>query len=421
MDSTGAAHGPSHQILIIGGGAAGIGLAAALRRADRRLDIAVVEPAERHCYQPALTLVGAGCYPVERTLRPEAELMPRGVTWIRAAAIRIDARARRITLDNGGRIGYAALVLCPGLDLHWGAIDGLPETLGRNGVTSNYDPSLAPYTWECLRGLQRGRAVFTQPPMPIKCPGAPQKIAYLAADYLRRQGRRAHVEMDFCLAGDRLFSVPAFVEPLLAVARRHGIAPAYGTELVAVDGDARRARFRVTDADGSVREDERAFDLLHVVPPQRAPAFVRESALANDAGWAEVDPASLQHPRFPEVFALGDVAGTPNSKTAAAVRAQIPVVLENLLAQLRGTAPQAEYDGYGACPLTTARGRVILAEFAYGGELRPSFPLDPRRERRSYWHFKKDFLPWFYWNWLLAGRRSSTPARRSQPRSAEAR
>jgi len=418
MNSTIGAHGNHHQIVIVGGGAAGIGLAAALRRSDRSLDIALVEPAQTHCYQPALTLVGAGCYPLERTLRPEAAVMPRGVTWLRAAVTGVDPGERRVVLDDGRRVGYDSLVLCPGLELAWDAIPGLAESLGRHGVTSNYDAQSAAYTWRCLRRLRGGRALFTQPPMPIKCPGAPQKIAYLAADHLHRAGRRHLVELEFCLAGERIFSVDAFVEPLLAVVRRHGIALRYRTDLVAVDGAARRARFRVTAADGTVREEERDFDLLHAVPPQRAPAFVRASALAGDAGWVAVDPASLQHPRYPEVFALGDAAGTPNSKTAAAVRAQIPVVRENLLAHLRGEAPKAGYDGYGACPLTTARGRVMLAEFAYGGELRPTFPLDPRRERRSYWHFKKDFLPGFYWHWLLAGRGSGAPARRLEPEPA---
>lgn len=418
MNSIDQAPDDRHPVVIVGGGAAGTGLAAALRRADRALDIAVVEPAGRHCYQPALTLVGAGCYPLARTLRPQAAVLPPGVTWLRAAVRAVDAGARVLELDDGRRIGYQSLVLCPGLELHWDAIPGLAETLGRNGVTSNYDPASAPYTWECLRRLRGGRALFTQPPMPIKCPGAPQKIAYLAADHLRRAGRRDAVELELCLAGDRIFSVDAFVEPLLAVARRHGIALRYRTELAAVDGEARRARFRVTAADGTVREEERGFDLLHAVPPQRAPAFVRASALADAAGWVAVDPATLQHPRYPEVFALGDAANTPNSKTAAAVRAQIPVVRENLLAHLRGEAPRAGYDGYGACPLTTAYGRVMLAEFAYGGELRPTFPLDPRRERRSYWHFKKDFLPWFYWRWLLAGRGGGAPARRLEPQPA---
>ncbi|WP_435105065.1 FAD-dependent oxidoreductase [Arhodomonas sp. AD133] len=397
-----------HTVVIVGGGTAGIGLASALLRRDPALDIAVVEPSDDHCYQPALTLVGAGYYPLEKTMGETAAVMPAGVTWLREAAAVFDARARTVELANGQVIGYEHLVLCPGLECDWSAIDGLTETLGRNGVTSNYHPQTAAYTSECLREFKGERALFTQPAMPIKCPGAPQKIAYLAADRLRRQGRLGDVDIQFCLAGDKLFSVDAFVEPLLAVAERYGIRLGYRKELVAVEGDRRTAHFRVSDGAGGHSEVSESFDLLHAVPPQRAPSCIRHSAFANEQGFVAVDHGTLQHPEYETVFALGDAAGTPNSKTAAAVRAQIPVVRDNLLAAIAGRQATARYDGYGACPLTTAKGRVILAEFGYGGVLKPSFPVDPTRERRSMWHFKRDFLPWFYWQWLLKGRPFAT-------------
>lgn len=398
-----------HRVVVVGGGAAGIGLSAALRRRAPDLDIALIEPSGRHWYQPAFTLVGGGCYPLERTVRDQADLIPAGVTWIRAAAESFDADGRVVVLTDGRRVGYDRLVLCPGLQLDWDAVEGLPETLGRNGVASNYDPKTVAYTWDCLRDLRRGRALFTQAPMPIKCPGAPQKIAYLAADHLRRAGRRHAVDIEFATAGEALFTVPAFVEPLKAVAERHGIGVRYRKNLVAVDGPRGRARFRLVDDAGGAREVEEAFDFLHVTPPQSAPDVIKRSPFANEAGWVDVDPHTLRHPRYPAVFGLGDAGSTPNSKTAAAVRSQIPVVRDNLLAGLDGDDAPAAYDGYGACPVTTARGRVLLAEFRYGGEVTPSFPLDPTRERRSMWHFKKDFLPWFYWNWLLKGRTGHRP------------
>lgn len=283
-------------------------------------------------------------------------------------------------------------------------MDGLPETLGRNGVASNHDPDTVSYIWECLRELRGGRALFTQPPAPIKCPGAPQKIAYLTADHLQRTGRRAAVEIEFATAGDNLFSVPTFTSPLQEVAERHGIQVSYRKNLVAVDGERRLARFRIIPDTSEPYDMEQEFDFLHVTPPQSAPECIKHSPFANTGGWVEVDPGTLQHPRYPDVFGLGDATSTPNSKTAAAVRSQIPVLRDNLLASLRDMASTAIYDGYGACPLTTAYGRVILAEFCYGGEVTPSFPLNPVRERRSMWHFKRDFLPAFYWNYLLKGR-----------------
>lgn len=400
-DATNKQH---HQVVIVGGGTAGIGLAAALHRREPTLDIAVIEPSDKHYYQPAFTLVGGGCYPIAKTERDESTLIPPGVTWVRSAAELFDAEGRAVLLADGGRVGYNYLVLCPGLQLDWDRVEGLPETLGRNGVASNYDPQTAPYTWECLRDFRGKRAVFTQSPAPIKCPGAPQKIAYLAADYLRRTGRRESVEIEFATAADQLFSVAAFVTPLKAVAKRHGIKVSYRKNLIAVDGERRLVRFRIDAGDGETREVEESFDFLHVTPPQSAPDFIKRSPFADAAGWVEVDHATLQHRRYPEVFGLGDATCTPNSKTAAAARSQIPVVRDNLLARMRGETPSAEYDGYGACPLTTARGRVILAEFCYGGRVTPSFPLDPTQERRLMWHFKKDFMPWFYWNYLLKGR-----------------
>ncbi len=393
-----------HRVLIVGGGTAGIGLAASLLRRDRTLDIAVIDPADTHCYQPALTLVGGGCYPVAKTRRAEAAVMPAGVTWLKAGANAFDAERRVVELSDGRSVGYDYLVLCPGLQLDWEKIEGLPETLGRNGVTSNYDRKHAAYTWELLQAFKGGRAIFTQPPMPIKCPGAPQKIAYLAADYWRKQKLQSKADIQFSLAGDKIFSVDAFVRPLLDVVKRYGIRLNYRRNLIAVDGERRLATFRVTDADGSVSEETESFDLLHVVPSQSAPDFIKRSPFANADGWVAVDPHTLQHPDHAGVFALGDVAGTPNSKTAAAARSQIPVVRDNLLARMKNERLNGAYTGYGACPLTTARGRVILAEFRYKGVLAPTFPIDQTRERRSMWHFKKSFLPWFYWNYLLKGR-----------------
>jgi len=399
----------NHQIVILGGGAAGITVAAMLRRKRPELDIALIEPAEQHCYQPALTLVGAGAYPLSRTLRQEADLVPRGVERIRAAAAGFDPDGNTVQLDDGGRVGYEYLVVCPGLQLDWDRIDGLAETLGRNGVCSNYDPALSEYTWQCLRALDGGTALFTQPDMPIKCPGAPQKIVYLTADHLRRRGRLGDTELRFALAGEAMFSVREFVAPLEATAQRYGVHVDYRTRLVAVDGGAREATLETTTPSGERERVTRRFDMLHVTPPQSAPAVVAQSALAADSGWVDVDNATLQHNRYANVFSLGDAAGTPNSKTAAAVRLQAPVVVDNLLDTMDAREITREYDGYASCPLTTAYGKVICAEFVYGGKVTPSFPLDPRRERRSMWWLKRYFLPFLYWRMMLKGLRLDIP------------
>lgn len=408
----------SYTILIVGGGAAGITVAASLRRRRPDLDIALIEPAGEHYYQAAFTLVGGGAFPLERTRRNESDLIPAGVTWIRQPAAGFDPENNTVILADDRRVGYDYLIVCPGLQLDWDRIDGLRGALGKNGVCSNYDPDLAAYTWDCIRNLQGGTALFTQPEMPIKCPGAPQKIAYLAADHLRRRGLLADTEVRFALAGDVIFSVKDFVPPLEQVAAGYGIHVDYRTRLVAVDGAAKEAVFETADTNGETERVTRRFDMLHVTPPQSAPDFVKQSPLANDAGWVDVDHHSLRHNRYDNIFALGDAGATPNSKTAAAIRLQAPVVVANLLAVLDGREMPGEYDGYASCPLVTGYGRVILAEFVYGGVVTPSFPLDPRTERRSMWWLKKYFLPPIYWHIMLKGRHWDIP-HRSRPALVE--
>ena len=396
-----------HQILIIGGGAAGITVAASLgrHRGDRQLDVAIVEPSEDHYYQPALTLVGAGTYSLAKTRRSEQSLIPPGVTRINDAAAGFDPDANAVNLASGDMLTYDYLVVCPGLELNWDRIEGLGDTLGRNGVCSNYSPDHVEYTWECLRGLGTGStALFTQAPLPFKCPGAPQKIAYLAADHLKRRGILDDCKVHFLTHGPAMFAVPLFAAALDKVAARWGINVHFQTNLVAVDGHARQATFEFSGGD---REGERTtmeFDMLHATPYQSPPKAVKNSPLANEGGWVDVHQHTMQHNKYPNVFGLGDAGSTPNSKTAAAVRKQAPVVVKNLLHLIDGTSIEDEgYDGYGSCPLTTAYGKVILAEFTYGGKVTPTFPLDPTKERRTMWWVKKTGLPIMYWDYMLKG------------------
>jgi sulfide:quinone oxidoreductase len=390
-------------VLIIGGGAAGITVAAELRRHRKELSVAILEPSDTHAYQPGWTLVGAGVFSLGQTTRREETLIPKGVTWIKEAAAEFHPDENAVQLASGRRVTYQYLVVCPGLQLDWGKIEGLKETLGRNGVCSNYSGTTAQYTWECLQAFRGGTALFTQPAMPIKCAGAPQKIMYLAADRWRRQKQAPSAKIEFCLAGDVLFGVPYFVPPLQAAVKDYGIHLHYKNNLVAVDGKTKTAIFDVTGPGGGKSRVTRQFDMMHVTPPQSAPDFIKRSPLANEAGWVAVDPATLQHPKWSNVFGLGDAAGTTNAKTAAAVRLQAPVVVRNLLATADRQPLKATYDGYGSCPLTTAYGKVILAEFAYGGKVTPSFPIDPRPPRRSAWLLKTRLLPFLYWQVMLRG------------------
>ncbi|MGY2298919.1 FAD/NAD(P)-binding oxidoreductase [Pseudomonas sp. Xaverov 83] len=394
----------SGDIVVIGGGSAGIGLLASLLKRDPHLNIILIEPSDHHYYQPAWTLVGGGAYDVKKTVRPMADVLPNGVTWIQAAVSELLPDEHTLVLDSAQRVTWKNLIVCPGLRLAWEKIEGLQETLGQHGVTSNYSYEHAAYTWQLVQQLKNGKALFTQPAMPIKCAGAPQKAMYLSCDHWLRQGDLKNIKVEFNLAGAALFGVATFVPPLMKYVEKYAAQLAFNSNLIKVDGPARKAWFEIKDAEGNVRVEEKTFDLLHVVPPQVSPDFIRHSPLADAAGWCEVNPHSLQHLRYPHIFGLGDVCSTTNAKTAAAVRKQIVVVAENLLA-LRKQAPlPLKYDGYGSCPLTVEKGKVVLAEFGYGGKLLPTFPLDPTVARRSAWFLKASFLPWFYWNGMLKGR-----------------
>ncbi len=397
-----------HQILIIGGGTGGITVASSLRRraGGRNLDIAILEPTERHYYQPAFTLVGAGVQTLAQNRREMGSLIPPQVSWIKDAASALEPNQNRVQLASGDTLTYDYLVLSPGLEMNWDGVEGLGATLGANGVCSNYEPEQTGYTWECIQGLKAGaKVLFTQPPLPFKCPGAPQKIAYLTADHLRKRGILGQCELHFLLHAPGIFAVPFFAKELVKVAERYGIHVHYQHNLVSIDGAAKRATFEVTgEGEGAAEKVSFDFDMIHVTPPQRTPDAVRTSPLVNQGGFVDVDQGSLAHVNYKNVFALGDAGSTPNSKTAAAVRKQGPVVVANLLRLLDGKEIEGGYDGYASCPLTTSLGKAIIAEFVYGGKVTPTFPTDPRKERWKSWWIKTTGLPILYWNYMLKGR-----------------
>ncbi|WP_024365435.1 NAD(P)/FAD-dependent oxidoreductase [Arthrobacter sp. TB 26] len=393
-----------HEILIIGGGNAGLSVAARLRRAGRT-DIGVIEPSERHYYQPLWTLVGGGAASQKESVRPQASVMPQGVAWIKDAAADIDPEQRSVALASGGSVTYDYLVVSPGIQLDWDKIPGMAEAMDTPTASSNYRFDLAPKTWDMIRNLKSGTAVFTQPSGPIKCAGAPQKIAYLAADYWQKQGVLDNIRVVMVLPTPGMFGVKVFADELERVVAKYGIEVRFNSEMTAVDSAAGTAV--ITDNSAGSQESLH-YDLLHVVPPQSAPDWLKRTPLAdpaNPAGYVDVDKHTMQHLRYPEIFALGDAGSTPNSKTGAAIRKQAPVLVENLLAALDGETLAAQYGGYSSCPLTTARGKMLLAEFDYTLQPAPSIPfIDTTKERSDMWLLKRYGLPFMYWNLILKGR-----------------
>jgi len=393
-----------YHVLIVGGGNAGISVAARLMKKRRNLKMGIIEPSDKHYYQPAWTLVGGGTFDIRKTVRSEADFIPRGVHWIKEAAALFDPENNMVKTASGHSYTYDYLVAAPGIQLNWKEIKGLPETLGKNFVTSNYSFELAPYTFKCIKAMKPGMtALFTSPSTPLKCGGAPQKITYLAADYFKRHNLQDKVKVDFSTAGRVIFGIKKYADQLQRVIDRYKIQVNYRHDLVAVDGEKKIATFKVTDENGITSYAEKHFDMLHVTPPQSAPDFVRNSPLANETGWIDVNKNTLQHSRYKNIFALGDATSTPNAKTGAAVRKQAPVLVENLLSLIDNKPLNAKYNGYGSCPIVVGYGKLILAEFDYDNVTRETFPFDQSKPRWTMWILKKYILPWLYWNRILKG------------------
>jgi sulfide:quinone oxidoreductase len=390
-----------HEIVVVGGGNGGISVAARLCRALKAPGVAVIEPSGKHYYQPLWTLVGGGVFPKQQSEHSEASVMPDKATWIRDSVTELHPEENLLVTGEGKRIGYDFLVLAPGIQVDWGKIKGLTESLGKDGVCSNYSYEYVDKTWEFIKAFKGGNAIFTHPATPIKCGGAPQKIAYLADDAFRKAGVRDKANIVFATANAAIFQVKRYADTLTKVAARKGIDVRFRQNLTELRPASKEAVFQHLDTG---EETVLPYEMIHVTPPMSSPDFIKNSPLANADGWVDVDKATLQHVRFPNVFSLGDASSLPTSKTGAAIRKQAPVLVKNLLALRDGRTLSANYDGYTACPLVTGYGRLVMAEFDYDLTPQESFPFDQSKERRSMYLVKAYGLPALYWHGIMPGR-----------------
>ncbi|MDV7186940.1 FAD/NAD(P)-binding oxidoreductase [Lutibacter sp. TH_r2] len=428
------------QVLVIGGGTAGIMVSSMLKRKKSDLQIAIIEPAETHYYQPAWTLVGANTYNFEKTGRPMASLIPNGVSWIKEFAETFDPENNKVVTKNGTEFTYDYLVVVPGLKIAPELVEGLKDAMDKGVVCSNYtNPK---HTWETLKNFKGGTALFTQPTTPIKCGGAPQKIMYLAEEHFSKAGVRDKTDVVFALPSGSIFGVKIIADTLMEVVDKKDINVRFFHKLVKVDADKKIAWYEidkdltaggcVTIADGDeasldrdiqynykdvkvTREGERYgihFDMMHLAPPQQAPDFIRNSPLAAETGWISVDSKTMQHTKYSNIFSFGDASNLPTSKTGAAIRKQVPVAVANILKLIDSKSLSTkEYDGYTSCPLVTGYGKMVLAEFDYKKNFKPDpklkqFPMllnDSSKEHWRLWMLKKYGLPYLYWNKMMKG------------------
>lgn len=391
-----------HRFLIVGGGSAGISVAARLCRAGQQGQVAIVEPSDKHYYQPLWTLVGAGILPREATERLEQDYIPVGAAWIRDAVAEFDPDRNAVVTRSGQRYTYDFLVVAAGIQIDWDKIRGLRENIGKHGVCSNYGYDTVNTTWQAIRNFSGGDAVFTHPATPIKCGGAPQKIMYLAEEAFVGQGVRDRTRIHFYIGEPVIFKVEKYAKVLLQVIERKRIEPPhYKHSLKEIRIDSKEAIF---DDLANNKEVVQHFDMIHVTPPQSSPDFIKKSPLANAAGFVDVDKQTTRHAKYANIFALGDCSSLPTSKTGAAIRKQAPVTTANLLAAAKGSSPASQYDGYTSCPLVTGYRSLVLAEFDYDLKPRETFPFDQGKERFSMYLLKRYALPMMYWKGMLKGR-----------------
>lgn len=391
------------QIVIIGAGAAGTALANRLLRRLEGGQITLLDPRKEHLYQPGLSLVAAGLKPADYVVSKTTDWLPSGARLIAEAAAAVDPETKIVTTSGGQKLAYDYLIVAPGLVLDHNAIEGFSlDMVGKDGIGALYaGPEYAARTWRAASRFTEsgGVGIFTRPATEMKCAGAPLKHTFLIDDIAKRKGNGGKIEIMYANNSDALFGVPIVAEKVRMLFGDRGITSLLSHVLKRVDPVRKIATFATAEGD-----KELGYDYLHVIPPQRAPDVIRESGLSwkdkwTDQGWVEVDKHTLRHARYPEVFALGDVAGVPKGKTAASVKFQVPVVEEHLLAAITGKEAKASYNGYTSCPMITRVGRAMLVEFDYNNDLVPSFPgiIAPLEELWISWLIKEVALkPTYY-------------------------
>ena len=412
FSSSARALNAAHKVVVVGGGTAGLSVAHQLLNSGKfaQDEIAIVEPSNFHDYQPGWTLVGGGLKTRENLRRREDSLVDSKIQLYKDAVTTMSPEQNQVMMASGEKLEYDHLVIASGYSITFDSIKGLREALynPESSVASIYTYDTVEQVFPKLNRLKEGEAIFTQPSSPIKCAGAPQKIMWLALNHWQNAGLykkdpSSPIKITFAQGMPTMFSVPHYSKVLDELREERGVTGLFQHNLVAIEDNAKTAVFQRPDGE----QVKKSFDFMHVVPTMSPPEFLKKSPLANGGGYAEVDQGTLRHVKYDNVWSLGDSSSLPTSKTAAAITGQSPVLVANLLSALENKEPIATYDGYTSCPLITEYGKVLLAEFKYGLQLKETFSkygLDQSKPQRAFYYLKKDFFPWVYYNSMVKGK-----------------
>ncbi|MFA7082940.1 MAG: FAD/NAD(P)-binding oxidoreductase [Arcobacteraceae bacterium] len=429
------------KIVIVGGGLAGVATASRLTSSLSNPDITIIEPNPKSVsYQPGNTLIAAGVYNKSDIMYDTKDYLPKGIKHIADFAVEFDPDNNKLTTKSGEVITYDFLIIATGLKLDFGSIKGLESieetytvgdssqilnTFGNSGACSIYTVDGAVATWNNMQKFvneakagKKVKGLFTDPKTAIKCGGAPKKIMYLTHARLVEAGARANTELLLNSSGGKMFGIPEYHDAILEQFKVRDFKWNYAHSLTAVDLANKTATFeRSWKEKGEYDEDleeytmvtktedlDFDFDFLHITPPMKAPDEIGNSPLGSAKGWVPVDKESLQHVKYANVFAIGDIAAVPMGKTGGSVRKQYKALVDNILSAMEGKPLTSKYDGYTVCPLITDLGKVMLAEFDWSGKPTPSFPLDPTQERYIWWLLKVYMLKPMTMHGLLSGK-----------------
>lgn len=406
------------KIVIVGGGAAGISMAARLTRWLDTPDITLIDPSDKQFYQPGFTLIASGVYQPDDVWKKQEDCMPDGIKWIKDSVTAIDPVWNQVETKGNGKISYDFLVLTPGLQINWNQVEGMSyEQLGTGNAHCIYDFYGAQKTWKAMQEFTKkgGHGVYTDTYTKHKCGGAPKKICLLTDDYARKHNTRESLQLDYFTAEKDLYDVKFFTPRLKEIYNERNVPIHLNTRLKGIDTAAKQVHFERIEKKGEEKivtpfvED---YDFLHFTPPMSAPDFVKEAGLGfsegslAEGGWVMVDKETMVHQKYPNIISLGDVAGLPTSKTSAAARVQVPIAAKNLISLMEGKEPVEKYNGYAACPIVTDYGHVLLCEFDYNKEPAISFPfsmLDMSKEQWAAWLLKVYVLKPLYFYGMLKG------------------